>query len=127
MNPLIDERAQAVGEGVRDFAKMHVDLARAEVRDGSTRFVWGMFLAGLGVMLGTLAFLTAGASLFLTLRSVLSAPASAGVVALVFLGLGFVTFRLGQRLMAGIGSLLLPRTRAMLWELVTWRENKSDS
>jgi hypothetical protein len=127
MNPLLDERAQAVGEDIRDYAKLHVDLARTEVRDGSTRFVWGLILVLCGAATGTLAVIAGCASLYLFLHGLMPPPAAAAVVTLIFTCVAALSFRLAKNRLVGVRSLLLPRTRSMLWEALSWRNGKSDS
>ncbi|UCE01629.1 MAG: phage holin family protein [Candidatus Latescibacterota bacterium] len=127
MNPLLDERAQAVGEEIRDYAKLHVDLARTEVRDGSTRFVWGLILVLCGAAMGALALVAGCASLYLFLHGRMSPPAATAVVTLVFASVAALSFRLAKGRLVGVRSLLLPRTRAMLSEALSWRNGKSNS
>jgi hypothetical protein len=127
MNPLLDEHARAVGEDVREYAKLHVDLARTEVRDGSTRFVWGLVVFVWGIGIGTLAIVGVCASLYLFLHTLMPPPAAAGVVTIVFVGVGALAFRLAWKLLGGVRSLLLPLTREMLWEVLPWRNGKHNS
>ena len=123
--PLIDEHVQAVGEEVRELAKLHAELARAEVREGTTDFVRGVLLCAFGVLVLALTLVAAGVALFFLAHRVLTPAGAAGVVTLVYLVVGGIAVRQGIRRVGGLGALLLPRTRAMLWELVTCRD-KSD-
>ena len=125
--PLVDEHVRAVGQGVRDLAKLHVDLACEEVRDGSKRFVRGAILVGFGILLGTLVVVALGVSLFFLLDQWLSTSLAAAAVAVVFLAAGTAALWLGWRSLGGVSSVTLPRTRAMLWELLTCRDKPTDS
>ena len=126
MAPQIEEQAQAVGQQVREFAKLHVDLARTEIRDGSTRFLWGLVLIGASVCVGTLAVVTSAFALFLILRTVLSPALSATCVALILGLLSAIGFRWGWSLICGLRSVSLPRTRAMVGEIFSWGEDKKN-
>ena len=125
--PLVDEHIRAVGQEVRDLAKLHVDLAAAEVRDGSKQFVRGVILLGYGILLGTLVLVALGVCLFFLLDRWLSQAGAAAVVAVVFLAAGSTALWLGWRSLGGVSSVTLPRTRAMLWELFTCRDKPTDS
>ena len=127
MAPPTEEHAQVSGKEIRDFAKMHVDLARTEVRQGSTRFVWGMWVLIWALQAGTLAVLAACASLYLALQSILSPAGAAGATAVALAAVSFFGIRIARRLMGNVRSLSLPRTREMLGELFPWRENKNGS
>ena len=127
MSPTGDEHAEVRAADIREFAKMHVDLARTEVREGSARFVWGLLLLAGSILVGTLALCIACAALYLWLRTVLEPAAAAGLTALVLLGISVLMVNIGIRLLGALRSLLLPRTRQMLGELFSWRDDKTGS
>jgi len=127
MSPLVDDRSRAVGEDLKDLVKLHVDLARTEVRYGSTRVLCGLVAVVAAVGVGVLGFLFGTAGLYLVLRDAFGAAAAAGLVALLYVAICALALGIGIRLLKGVRSLMLPRTRQMLWELFTWREDKSES
>ena len=127
MSPQVEEQAQAVGQQVRDFARLHVDLARTEIRDGSARFLWGLVLVGASVCVGTVAIVAFVVALFLLLRTVLSPVLAATCVAVILGLLSAIGFRWGWSLIRRIRSVSLPRTRAMVGEIFQWREDKNNS
>ena len=114
MDPATEERVELTGAEIRDFAKMHVDLARTEVREGSARFVLGLLLLTGSILVGTMALLIGCAALFLALRSFLSPAPAAALTCVVLLGVSALMVRIGFRCLGGLRSLLLPRTRQML-------------
>ena|SRR2546422_2641580 len=124
MSPLIDEHVRAVGEEVRELARLHGELARTELREGSSRFVRGIFLFSFGILTGALVLVAAGVGLFFVLDGTLSHAGAAAAVAGIYLGVSGLAMWLGWRWIGGVTSVMLPRTRAMLWELLTWREDK---
>ena len=127
MSALLDENVQAVGEDVRQLARMHVELARTEVREGATRFVRGMFLFGFGVASGGLVLVAAGIALFSLLGGLMAPAAAVATVGIIYLAVSVAALWIGWRWIRGIASLLLPRTRALLWELITCRDKRSAS
>ena len=127
MTPQIEEQVQAVGRQAREVAKLHVDLARTEIRDGSTRFLWGLVLVGASVCIGTVTLVTCALALYLLLRTVLSPVLAATCVAVILGLLSAIGFRWGWSLIRGIRGWSLPRTRAMVGEIFSWREDKSNS
>jgi len=127
MDPTTEERAEFTAAEIRDFAKMHVDLARTEVRDGSARFIWGLLLLSGSILVGTLALLIGCGALFLALRAFLSPAPAAALACIVLFGVSALMVRIGFRCLGGLRSLLLPRTRQMLGELFRWPDNKNGS
>ena len=127
MDPASEERVALTGEEIRDFAKMHVDLARTEVREGSARFVWGLLLLSGSILVGTLALLVGCTALYLALRTVLDPAPAAALTSLVLLVVSALMVRVGFRCLGGLRSLLLPRTRQMIGELVKWQDDKNGS
>lgn len=127
MDPAGEEHAALTGAEIRDFAKMHVDLARTEVREGSARFVWGLMLLSASILVGTLASLVGCAALYLTLRTLLPPAPAAALTFIALLGISALLVRLGFHCLGGLRSLLLPRTRQMLGELFRWPDDKTDS
>ena len=127
MSPRNQEEAPAVGQQVREFAQLHVDLARTEVRDGSTRFFWGLFVLGASISIGTVSIGVFAWALYLLLRAFMPPTPAASFVAVALGALSAIGLRLGWRLVGSLRSLLLPQTRAMLGELFTWRSDKTSS
>ncbi len=127
MSPRNEEQAPAVGQQAREFVKLHVDRARTEMRDGSTRFFWGLLVLGASVCIGTVTLGVFAAALYLVLRTIMSPAPAACSVAAVLAAMTGIGFRLGLRLLGGVRSLLLPRTRAMVGELFSWRGDKTSS
>jgi uncharacterized membrane protein YqjE len=125
--PLIDDHVRAVGREVRELARLHGELARVEARDGLRRLLTALFLLGFGVMMGTLVIVALGLALFAWVRSLVASPAAAALVALVFAAITVTVWLVAWRLMRGSRDLLLPRTRAMLWEMVRCRDEPTNS
>jgi len=125
--PLVDEHVREVGREVREFAALHLQLAGAEARAGSVRLLSSLFLLGFGVAMGTLVLLAAGVALFLALRRAMPEEAAAALVALGYLLIVAGAWWAGWRLMKGASALLLPQTRALLWELITCRDEPKNS
>ncbi len=59
MAPWIDEHVSAVGEEVRELARLHAELARLEMRGGVRRLVGGICLLGFAVLMATLVLVAA--------------------------------------------------------------------
>jgi uncharacterized membrane protein YqjE len=117
----------SLGGEIRDFARMHVDLARSEVRFGSARIVRGLVVLIVAAILAVLVLASLGVALFLaliprfsSLTASLLVAAAYGVLAGICIGLARMWLRDGS-------SLLLPRTRQMLRELFSWPANPTDS
>jgi uncharacterized membrane protein YqjE len=132
MTPQTEEQARtestpSLGEQVRDFAQLHVDLARTELRHGSIRLVLGAVAVGASLFFCGLAIFALEVALFLGLRSFLSDVLAAVVTGLAFILLGALIGRLGLRLLRGVKSVFLPQTRAMVGELFAWRDDKTNS
>ena len=127
MTPQIDEQARTLSRHVGEFAKLHVDLARAELRAGSARFAIGIILLISSVFVASLAAVALAAALYFWLRSVLSTILAASIVGLVLAALAALGFLLGWRFLRDVRSILLPRTRAMVGELFAWRDDKTNS
>jgi hypothetical protein len=127
MDPASEEHAPLTGAGIRDFAQMHVDLARTEVREGSARFVWGLLLLSGSILVGSLALLIGCAALYLALRSVVGPAPAAALTSVGLLGVSALLVHIGFRCLGGLRSLLLPRTRQMLGELFRWQDDRNGS
>lgn len=125
--PLIDENVRSVGREVRELARLHRELAQAELQEGLRRSAVGFFLFGIGVAIGGLALAAAGFALFFLLSRWLPAGAAAALVATTFAALAAVAYLIAFQVLRGSGSLLLPRTRALLWELLRWQDKPKDS
>lgn len=125
--PWIDEHVQAVGREVRELARLHAQLAGVEMRDGVRRLVGAVCLLGFAVLMATLVLVAGDVALFSLLQGPLSTPAAAATVALVDLAVAALGAFFGWRLLRGAGSLLLPRTRSMLVELLTCRDTPKNS
>lgn len=127
MAPWIDAHVQAVSQEVRELARLHAELARVEMRDGVRRLVGAACLLGFAVLMATLVLVAGDVALFSVLQGPLSAAAAAATVALADLVVAVLGAVLGWRLLRGAGSLLLPRTRSMLVELLTCRDAPKNS
>ena len=125
--PLIDEHVRAVGREVRDLARLHGELARVEALVGVRRLVMALCLLAFGVTMAVLVIIAFSIALFAWIRSWLSAPYAAFLVGLAFAVVMAGSWLLSWRLARGAKALLLPRTRAMLWELLQWREAPTTS
>jgi uncharacterized membrane protein YqjE len=117
--PLVDEHVTGVGREVREFARLHLMLAREEATQGSKNFVRSLFLIGFGVSAGGLVLVAAGTALFLWLARVMDPAGAAALVAIVLLAVSSLSLWGGWRWLKSSKSLFLPETRRMLWELVT--------
>lgn len=127
MTPQIDEQARTLSRHVGDFAKLHVDLARAELRAGSARFAIGIILLLASVFVASLAAVAFAVALYFWLRSLLSTIFAASIVGGVLVGLSALGFTMGWRFLRGVHSLSMPRTREMVGELLAWRDDKTNS
>ena len=127
MSPQIDEQAQDLGRHVGEVVKLHVDLARAELRAGSARFVLGLVALATSIFVASLAMVAFALALYLTLRAVLSPIFAAGLVGVLLALMSAIGFMQGWKWVRGIRSLLLPRTREMVGELLAWRDDKTSS
>ncbi|HZM16969.1 MAG TPA: phage holin family protein [Candidatus Krumholzibacteria bacterium] len=127
MSPQIDEQAQDLGRHVGEIVKLHVDLARAELRAGSARFVLGLVALATSIFVASLAIVAFALALYLLLRSLLSPILAATIVGVLLALVSALGFLQGWKWVRGIGSLLLPRTREMVGELLAWRDDKTSS
>ncbi len=127
MSPQIDEQAQDLGRHVGEIVKLHVDLARAELRAGSARFALGLVALATSVFVASLALVAFALALFFSLRSFLSPILAAAIVGVLLALLSALGFLQGWKWVRGIRSLLLPRTREMVGELLAWRDDKTSS
>lgn len=127
MAPLIDDRVQAIGQDVRELARLHGELARNELRQGWMRLVSGLFLIGFGVLAALLVVVLTSVAAIQFLAPRLGSAGSAATVALVDAMLAAVSLWLGGRILRGAASLSMPRTRTLLWELLTWRDPPNNS
>jgi hypothetical protein len=125
MSTQLDEEQPDLVSEVQDLARLHVDLARAEVRDGTRRLQRGVALLIMAFVATSLVVLAATVTVFLYLQTHV-APWIAAALTTVLLGVfAAAAVRLGRWQLQGTRALLLPRTRALLGELFTWRNEKS--
>jgi len=127
VTPLIDDRVEAIGGDVREIARLHAELARTELRHGWMRLVGGLFLLGFGVAAGSLVLVIAGVACVLFLAPHLGTAWAAATVSLLGALVACFALWLGVRTLRGASSLFLPRTRTLLWELLTWRDPPTNS
>lgn len=125
--PIVDEHVREVGREVRDFAALHLQLARAEARQGSKHLLSSLFLLAFGVATFSLVLVAAGVALFLLLAGVMPPAAAAALVAAGYLLVGVAAWWAGWRLMQGADALFLPQTRTLLSELITCRDEPMNS
>lgn len=125
--PLVDEHVREVGREVREFAALHMQLAHEEARSGSTRLVSSLFLMGFGVAMFALVLIAGGVAIFLWLRDVMPPAGAAALVAFGYLLVAIGAWWGAWRLIHGAGALLLPQTRALLWELISCRDEAKNS
>jgi len=127
VTPLIDDRVQAIGNDVRELARLHGELAHHELRRGWTRLVAGLFLLGFGVAAGLLVVVLLSIASVAFLAPRLGTAGSAATIALIDAVIAGAALWLGIRMLRGAADLSLPRTRTMLWELFTWRDPPTNS
>jgi hypothetical protein len=125
--PVLDEHVRAVGREVRELARLHGELARTEMLEGGLRVAVGIFLFAVGVTIGGLALAAVGFALYLLLARTLTTPGAAAIVALCFFALTILMWLLAWHILRGSRGLTLPRTRQMLWELLQWRDDRTNS
>lgn len=125
--PLIDDHVRAVGREVGELARLHGELARVEIAHGSRRLVIAVFLLAFGVMMGTLVIVALGLALFAWIRTLVTTPAAAASVGLVFAAIMAVAWFVSWRLIRSARSVLLPQTRQMLWEMFQCRDAPTNS
>jgi hypothetical protein len=125
--PLIDEHVRDVGREVRELARLHGELAQTELYDGLKRLAIAIFLLGVAVATGGLGIAAASLALYFVFTARVSPPAAAGLVGAALVGLAFLACFVAWRVLKGSQALFLPRTRAMVWELLQWRDDPKDS
>lgn len=125
--PLVDEHVRGVGREVREFVALHWQLLCEEARDGSKHLLLAVFLLAFGVATSALVFIAAGIALYLLLVRIVPDAAAAGLVALGYLLVVAGAWWAAWRFLKGAGALLLPRTRTLLWELITCRDEAKNS
>ena len=124
MPPQLDEDQADLVSEVQDLARLHVDLARAEVRDGTRRLQRGVALLLLAFASAGLLVLSAGITLFLWLQTHFVPWISAALTTVALVGVLALTTVLGKWQLRGTRALLLPRSRALLGELFSWKADK---
>ena len=122
-----DAGGDSLGHGIRDFARLHVDLARSEVRFGGGRVVRAVVALVVAAILAVLLLAALGLALFLALSTRFSGVTAALLVAATYAVLAGICIALARRWLRDGSSLLLPRTRQMLRELFSWPPNPTDS
>jgi len=127
MSTQLDEDQVDLVSEVQDLARLHVDLARAEVRDGTRRLQQGLVLTLLAIASAGLLVLSAGVTLFLWLQTHFEPWIAAAVTTAALAGLVMVAVVLAKWQLRGTRALLLPRSRALLGELFSWRNDKPPS
>ena len=127
MAPQLDEDHADLVSEVQDLARLHVDLARAEVRDGTRRLQQGLVLLLLAAASAGLLVLCVVVTLFLWLQTRFAPWVAAALTAAALGSFVFAAVALGKWQLKGTRALLLPRTRALLGELFSWRSDKPTS
>ncbi len=125
--PVIDDNVRNVGREIRELARLHRELAQAELQDGLRRTAIGFYLFGIGITTGGLALAAGGIALFLLFARWMPPAAAAALVGVVLVALAVAAYLVAFWLLRGSRSLLLPRTRALLWELLRWQDEPRDS
>lgn len=126
MNTQVDEEQPDLVHEVQDLARLHVDLARAEVRDGTRRLQTGIAWLMLAFASTCLLVLAVTVTVYLLLQTRLPPWAAAAVTTAALGTFAALAVRLGRWQLKGTRALLLPRTRALLGELFSWRNEKSN-
>lgn len=127
MTPLIDDRVQAIGNDVRELARLHGQLAHTELRHGFARLIAGLFLLGFGAAAGLLVVILLSVASVSFLAPRLGTAGSAATIALVDAIVAGAALWLGIRMLRGAAALSMPRTRSMLSELLTWHDPPTNS
>jgi len=127
MSTQIEEEHPDLVSEVQDLARLHVDLARSEVRDGTRRLQAGIALFLMALVSMGLAVLAGTVTLFLLLQSWVSPWVAAALTTVLLVAFMFFGVRLGRWQLKGTRALLLPRTRALLGELFSWHGDKPSS
>ena len=125
MSPQLDEEQPDLVNEVQDLARLHVDLARAEVRDGTRRLQRGVGLLVLAMLTAILCVLASAFTLFFWLQTRFDTWVAAALTTATYAFLALLAAALGRQQLQGTRSLLLPRSRALLGELFAWRSDKS--
>lgn len=116
----------SLGRDMRDLARLHVDLARSEMRFGRARFMRGVVLIASSLIVGGLVLGAVGLALFWAwsprLTPIGAALAVAALYSLVATGLSL----LGRRWLRDGESVLMPRTRSLLREIWQWDSADQD-
>jgi uncharacterized membrane protein YqjE len=123
----LEEQIRAIERDVRELVRLHGELARLEARTGLLRLVVGIFMLGVGIFVAGFVLLAAGFASYLSLLRVMPPAAAAAVVAGGFAIASLGAWLVAWRLLQGAGSLFLPRTRAMLQEIVRWKNKPTGS
>jgi hypothetical protein len=121
------EELRALERDVRELVRLHGELARFEARAGLLRLVIGVFLLGVGGFVGGLVLLAAGFAFYLFLVRFMPPAGAAALVAGAFALVSFGTWFVAWRQLEGTRSLSLPRTRALLQEMLTWPKRPTGS
>jgi len=127
MSPQLDEEQPDLVSEVQDLARLHVDLARAEVRDGTRRLQRGLVLLLLAAASAGLLVLASVVTLFLWLETHFEPWVAAAWTTAILGVFVVVAIGVGRWQLRGTRALLLPRTRALLGELFSWRSDKPTS
>ncbi len=125
MSPQLDEEQPDLVSEVQDLTRLHVDLARAEVRDGTRRLLRGVILLVLAAVAAGLCLLASAITVFLYLQTHFSTWVAAALTTGIYASLALGAAAISRVQLQGTRSLLLPRTRALLGELFSWRSDKS--
>lgn len=124
--PVVDSQEHET-EPLSDFAKLHLDLAKSEVRTGSYHLQRGLFWTVLSLVLAVCGVLGLMAAMFLWLRQQWGAAPAALCVGAGSLVASAGLYALSRRAWAGASSFTLPRTREMLGEFKAWHQNPPNS
>ena len=127
MSPQLDEEQPDLVSEVQDLARLHVDLARAEVRDGTRRLQRGLGLLVLAVTTAGLCVLASAFTVFFWLQTRFETWVAAALTTAAYALFALCAAAVGRQQLQGTRSLLLPRTRALLGELFSWRSDKSST
>jgi uncharacterized membrane protein YqjE len=127
MSPQLDEEQPDLVSEVQDMARLHVDLVRAEVRDGTLRLQRGLILLMLAAVTAGLCVLASAITVFLFLQTHFEPWVAAALTSAIYAFLALSAVAMGRHQLQGTRSFLLPRTRALLGELFSWRNDKSST
>ena len=124
MSTQVEEEQPDLVSEVQDLARMHVDLAREEVRDGTRRLQRGLVLLLLASASVGFLMLSAVVTVFLWLETRFEPWVAAALTTAALGVFVVVAVAVGKWQLEGTRALLLPRTRALLGELFAWRDDK---